>query len=572
MIEKNGHFRLFWESSLLILLTVLLLVQIADPDIWFHLSIGREVLGSMSIPENEFLVYPNADKPGSFHEWGFGLIHYLAHQAGGYWGMSALNALMAALTLYFLYRAARPSRGQEPYFFIALMATVVWMDSRLIYRPEMVLYLALALELFLLEAYLRDRNPKWLLPVPLVGFLLSQAHPSVIFMIAVLGAYLLQVGWELRGELRSALRPAAALGLTVVATLALAAVNPYGIGQIILPFDFLAAKRVTVLIEEFENVLRAGLHWKYFCLAGSAGVALLLARKKRPVDWLFYLVFGYLAFSYVRNIALFALLMYVPLARGIADGVDRFVGVLRRSYRGLRQVWVSSAAWLAALAALLMLLYTPVILRPWGAGPMAGMFPVTAVSVVKEVRPPGRLFNFYDIGGYLGWALRDDYQVFIDGRHYAANRALSVYRAVTTGRQGWQKALDQYGVNFMILQGTYKTSGQLVPIVGILADDPDWTLAARGERALLFIRTSIASGMPGRFRLDKREVWHQVMAEANYVLKHIPSSPLAFLSRGEALLALGRRDLAIRDFETYAGMVPEDPNIRERIRVLKGGR
>jgi hypothetical protein len=266
---------------------------------------------------------------------------------------------------------------------------------------------------------------------------------------------------------------------------------------------------------------------------------------------------------------LFALLMYVPLARGIADGADRLAGVLRGSYPEMRKAWVSSAAWLAALGALLMLLYTPVILRPWGAGPLAGMFPMTAVRVAKEIRPSGRLFNFYDIGGYLGWALRDDYQVFIDGRHYAANRALSVYLAVTTGRHGWQRALDQYGVNFMILQGTYKTSGELVPIVGILADDPKWVLAARGDRALLFIRASIASELPGRYRLDKREVWHQVMAEADYVLKYIPFSPMAYLSRGEALLALGRADLAIKEFETYAGMVPEDRDIRERIRALK---
>ena len=192
------------EILLFSFLLILLLGQILDPDIWFHLSIGREIFNTQAIPQEEFLVYPNAGKPGSFHEWGFGLMHYVTYLHGGYWGMSLLNSLMASLTLVFLYKAARPTRSQEAVFVIVLIAVLSWMQFRLAYRPEMVLYLALAIEFMLLERFLETRNRRYLMPIPIMGFLLSQAHPSALFLVLILGIYAIQLIWDSKKDFRLA--------------------------------------------------------------------------------------------------------------------------------------------------------------------------------------------------------------------------------------------------------------------------------------------------------------------------------------------------------------------------------
>ena len=70
--------------------------KITDLDIWYHLSIGKEVLSQRSIPETEFLVYPNLGDPTVFHEWGFGVLMYAAHQLGGLSGITLLNAGLLA--------------------------------------------------------------------------------------------------------------------------------------------------------------------------------------------------------------------------------------------------------------------------------------------------------------------------------------------------------------------------------------------------------------------------------------------------------------------------------------------
>jgi cytochrome c-type biogenesis protein CcmH/NrfG len=175
-----------------------------------------------------------------------------------------------------------------------------------------------------------------------------------------------------------------------------------------------------------------------------------------------------------------------------------------------------------------------------------------------DIHPPGRLYNHYDIGGYLGWALRDEYQVFVDGRNFEANRALSAYRAISTGRQGWQRALDQYGVNAIITQATYAATAALIPLVGHLANDPDWQLAARGERGMLFLRRGSVPDLPAHYRLDKREVWAQVRMEAEFFLSFNPNLAPAYISLGEAWLGLGRPDQALQAFRTYLRLNPDD--------------
>jgi len=433
----------------------------------------------------------------------------------------------------------------------------------------MVLYLAMAAETLLLERFLTHRHWKWLLPIPFLGFVLNQAHPSLIFMIVILGGYALQILWESRKAISAVTSPFAWMVLAGAATILLGALNPYGIEQIILPFKFLAAGRATITIEEFQNVLIAGYHWSYFSLLISSGLALVLAKNKRLVDVLFYLVFALLAFRYVRNIGLFALVMYVPLARGLSDTAARLTTWLGKVYPNFKEWWFQATAWTFALGALAAVLLTPIVLLPWGAGPSPMMFPETAVAAIKQIKPSGRIFNFYDLGGYLGWMLDGEYQVFIDGRHYDANRALSVHHAVLSGRPGWHIPLERYSVNTIVIQGTFKQTGMMIPVVALLAEDPEWSLVSRGERALVFMRKNIASELPPKFRLNKREVWQQVLAEANYVLENVPSSQWAYLARGEALLNLGHRQLAIREFETYLDMAPGDADLEERLSSLR---
>jgi hypothetical protein len=446
------------------------------------------------------------------------------------------------------------------------------MEFRLVYRVEVVLFLALAGEIWLLEKFLSRRDWRWLTPLPFIAFLLSQAHPSAVFLFGVLGAYGLQLVWSDRKDRPLAARASAWVLLCAAAMVLLAALNPYGFQQVLLPFSFAGEERVTLRVIEFLPSMKTIKKWDFLVLLAAGALAVSVNLKKRGiVDGLLFLVFGYLAYRYVRNIALFALVMYVPVCKGFTAlseiAANRWAAEQSSRLTGVRKL----AAWTGVTVCVCWFAMHKISHPQWGAGPASGVFPVAAAKAIMEIRPPGRIFNFYDLGGYLDWALEGQYQVFIDGRHYGANRALAVHDAVTRGRSGWQRALDQYDVNTIIIQATRSHQAQLVPLVKILAGDPDWELAVRGEKALLFLKAGAVPDLPGHFRLDKSEVWQQVRAEAKENIAEYPFQAPAYHALGEALLGLGEREGAMEAFAQYLELAPDDEQMARRLRELRDG-
>jgi hypothetical protein len=523
------------EGLLFLLLAVVLLQKVSDFDVWYHLAIGREIVRALEIPVFEFLVYPNADQKGAFHEWGFGVALYAVHQIGGMWGLSLTNALIAAATLWLLFRAGHRRSWSSPAHILVLLAVYWWMHFRLAYRPEMLLYLALACEILLLERFLLDPGKRWLAPIPVLSFLLVQAHPSVIFLVAVLGAYAVQVAWNFRNRGDSLLRYGAWFALSAAVVLGGATINPYGFAQLTLPLSFVTKGEILRDIVEFMPTFDTAYKWPYLLLAASAVLAVAIQPRKRVVDWILLLVFGYLAYRYVRNVALFALVMYVPMARAGALLVRTCQARLARSRlrpgSWLNRKRMRGALWGAALAAGAYTFAVGIMNPDWGAGPRPGRFPETSARLINELRPPGRILNFYDMGGYLSWSLKGDYRVFIDGRHYETNRALRLHDSVLRADPGWRDVLDRYRINTIVTPATLLFSGMLVPLVAVLAGDDGWQLVATEERALLFLRRGASQNLPATYRMPKQEIWHQVIKEAQATAKKHPGQPKTYLGR-----------------------------------------
>ena len=106
--------------------------------------------------------------------------------------------------------------------------------------------------------------------------------------------------------------------------------------------------------------------------------------------------------------------------------------------------------------------------------------PVDAVEFLKAQRPPGRLFNSYNWGGYLLWEL-PEYPVFIDGRtdlytDELTGEWLQVIRAET----GWQDTLDRWQVRLILLEPG-------MPVVAYLPAQ-GWQLLYQDDVAVVYGR------------------------------------------------------------------------------------
>jgi hypothetical protein len=420
----------------------------------------------------------------------------------------------------------------------------------------------LAAEILILERFFVHWRFSEFAFLPALSFALSQCHPSSIILVIVFLAYGLNLFAGERAR-SLGLRRALLWWLGVsVAMVAAASINPYGTAQVLLPIEVLVSAEVYGNIGEFLPVLGTVYRYHFLSLAVVGLMATAVTARHRPGNVLLYVVFTYLAYRYTRNVALCAVVLAVPIAHGACILWGRGARTLVPRYIGPK--FRTVAATLVAGYALLLFQWLPHAYAGWGVGLKEGHFPVASADFVRRVAPPGRILNFYHLGGYLAWALRGQYRVFIDGHNFRNNVALERHNAVFWTRPRWQHVLGDYDIGTIITPATLLYSGKLIPLVEVLAQHPDWELVVREKAALVFLRRDIAveSGARG---LDKGMVWKQVIFEAGATAALYPEHPGAVLSLATAYERLGDVSRALENYKRYLELDPGAESVRQRI-------
>lgn len=501
-------------------LTVALLARIVDFDLWWHLVVGRETLRAGRVPELDFYVYPALGTATGFHEWGFGVLAYGAERLGGWWGLSAANAALSAAALV-IAAAAVVRRGASWAAAVLVLGPLAYVSAyRLCYRPELMLYLAMAGTLWALER-------RALLLLPALAFGLTLFHPSAVILLLLIGCHLVDA---LLLDRRHALRLGAALAASAVA----AALAPGGWHALVLAVTA-TSNEMNALIGEYVPVLQSEYRW-HFVATAALGLASLAAYRRRPSDALLVLGFGYLAFSYVRNLTMFALVAYGPVCMAADAALRRFP-----------RLRLAAPAPLVVAAALLVAAPT------WGAGALPGRYPADTAAFLERYQPPGRLFNQLHTGGYLAWRLLPRYQVALDGRnYYGVSAALRFVDSVSEIQDGWREQLERFGVTLIATPGVRLGSGRLIPLVSELEGDPAWALVVAEPAGMLFVRRDVLP--PGVAPLPKDRIWTQVLAETT----GLGAQPRARFSRGVAYFKLHDFPRAAAELAAYRAAAPGD--------------
>ncbi len=551
----------FPHAIILLFLCLTLVRKIDDFDIWYHLSIGREIFHAVKIPTVELFVYPHLGEPVSYHEWGFGLLFYSVFRLANYWGISLLNALLGGLSFFFLYRAAQNEKTVTPVSPLILGCMFWLIEYRLIYRPEMILFLFLGAEIFLLERFDRDGKLRWLLPVPILSFLLTNFHPSALFLLGVLCFYCVQFLTDAPKKGVRRIRLFGILSAVVVSTFLASGINPYGFSQFFLPLRFITEKDLLREIVEFLPTFQTNYKRHFVLLFLMGIISLIFQPRRRIVDWLLFVPFAYLGFRFVRNVALFALVMYVPIAKTFAFYCERYFSP--DISRNRKLLWVLSSALFAFIA------INPIIKNTWGEGFHEDTLPVKSAETIAELKPLGQIFNFYHTGGYLTWKLYSQYRVFIDGRRYYRDKSLATHDEVLLGVPQWDRILEEYGVNIIVTPATLPFSGKLIPLIPILAEDGNWLLVTAEPGGLLFLKNGSFKDIRGEHGLDKKLVWRQIVVESERTLHSYPDNPNAYHSMGQAYVKLGEYTHAIQAYRNYLRMNPGDENAAQMVSLLE---
>ena len=464
--------------SLLIFLAVFVKVAfslplLSDGDTWWHLAAGEWITNEMRVPAVDIFSHSRPGAPWHAHEWLAEVLIWNAYDLGGWRGLIALAATLAAgsaaLLCHYLTRWMPSVAAIIVTMFVGLcMVQVAWVRPHLFALP-----LLLGWTICLLVAREKGRAPP--LPLAAVMIVWANLHGSFLLGLALIGPFALEALLEAEDR-RKALFGWGAFAL--LAGLA-ALVTPFGINGFLFPLQ-VSAMETLQNIGEWKRTTVDNAPF-FFALLFAGFFAFLARGVKFPlIRAALFVGLLAMAFTHLRHQSIFApigaLLAAEPLGRTFSGRPEKKTGPSRLD----RIVLLALAALVAAAIGLRLVLPVDVASRH--------RQPLAAIAHVPPAVRAQRVFNYYNFGGPL---IFSGIKPFIDGR--ADMYGDVFFKEYIAAQDGDPAAIDRvfrrYDVGWSIMPPTS-------PVVALLRKR-GWTQLHADERAVIQLRPTSAAGLPG---------------------------------------------------------------------------
>jgi hypothetical protein len=457
-----------------------------DPDFFWHLRTGQYIATHGEIPQEDSFSYTTAHgetlrkKVILGQYWLSQVIFFFVWkhaQAGGIIMLRAMLLLSTLLTMYFLIRKKVDPLLASVFLFISGNVFVYFTGE----RPQLFSFLGTALLIFLIERF-RELKGRTLYALPPLMLVWANLHGGVILGDVLLFIYVASEGVKfLSGrdpmQKRDYLRLILWGGAAIVASL----VNPntYHLFAAFYQFsDSLSHKMSTEFLSPLTMAFKyKKIFWGHLVILLMTPFLLAARGKKMDISHLAVISFLYAISLVSARFMIFLGIAFPLLAVYAGDLIrDRFQRI---------RVWVGVGLIVFLCSAL------------WGKGMPSfrihESYPGEAVAFVREARPKGNIFNYFDWGGYLMAAL-PEYPVFIDGRGLDEGVQLK-YNLILNGstmkhadKYEWETLLDNYGVNIVLLPLYDFTTGERIRLADILLHSPGWRISYSDAKSVVFLR------------------------------------------------------------------------------------
>jgi len=465
--------RLFLALFLGACAVALNLQQMVDPDLFWHLRGGRDIwqAGWPVLPDTWNYLFQG--RVWVNQQWLTELIMDRAFALGGFGGLMALRTLVGLGTVAFLLGALKGRPRVARYLSVAVF--VACNAKFFLFRTHTFSFLMMAALLFVMERVSGWRRLPWLV---CLFALWANLHAFFGLGLLVVGLYTVAEWWT--GARRFS--PSALLRTGLVPACAAATfLNPFG-------WRVWETALATLGHQESYLVTEWWPVWRYPISANAPFyalvlllVALLLFRPRAPRPP-HLLSAGALLVMGVRSVRLtsaFTLpampLLADLLAALLPDEEARGEGRLAP----LKPVLVALLIGWCALGGSWIVAHP--ITVPTEIPRQD--YPQGAVTYMREHGLKGRVFNEFDLGGYLVWAL-PGCQTVIDGRTGVLLFPwghMTAWRKTVDVEEGWRERLEQGNPDFVLLYADDYLSQQL-------RTDPGWRLLHEDHLSVLFGR------------------------------------------------------------------------------------
>jgi hypothetical protein len=440
-----------------------------DPDLGWHLRNGQTILATRGISHIDQFSFTMAGAPLNNFEWLWDVLAASVNQAAGWPGMALANALTVGLTLCCIYLTLRFRRVAAPFAAAGIGLAMLNLAAYEDFRPGMAGALMSAACLLALDLY--RRRPRWrvLAALGAVEVVWANLHASFVLGPGLCALYA-------AGALRERKHGVAMrLGVMSFLLIGLACLNPAGanlmrftLGASRLPFN-------RNLIQEWmpPDFREAAFLPLTVTVLISIGLPLLLRTRWPEPHRAALLLAGTLAvFQSVQFLPFYAVAAVPVLAEMAQDAFNKHLQLRLR----VPHVLLCCALLVGLLGIQLQRLQPDSY-----EGILAKRFPTAAVSFIEREQLRGPMWNDFDWGSYLIWAL-PRLPVFVDGRAelYGQN-FLQRYIDVSFGRTPANDVLDEYGIRLVLIAPNSALATELRQL-------PSWQEAFHDQTASVFVR------------------------------------------------------------------------------------
>ena len=462
-------------------------------DLWWHLASGRWIWETRTLNFKDPWSFTHHGQPWQNHEWFSDVIFHAWSRLFGmdslvWWKWSVLVAAFATL-----FVVLRKIAGSSLAAFVAALVGMAVGAPFFDVRPQLYSILGFAL---LLRLALVPSRFRWLLPIGF--FLWVNLHGGFFFgLLALTTIFVLA---RLMGQ---ASRNTLPLWLgCLVACLA----NPSGPDAFVFPLHYaLNPKSPYLRIGEWKppwdaGGIRSALYFPSIGLFALAVVGTFAAKlhRKHPRLTFTGLALGLLTLAMSlksrRFISLFGMAQSLVLAPVLATLTNRLGQFLIRRFPRLQR----PMPWR------LVLPVAALGLGAWWLAPYPHSgraflyltsqdnFPVETLNVVQANNLTGKVFSFYEWGGYVDLRTNGALQVFIDGRADTvfSDATYRRYTRVLGMSPGWQKIIEDSGADYVLWPRHYHDH------IKALRDSGQWRTLYADHVASLLIRADLPRPQP----------------------------------------------------------------------------
>jgi len=457
-----------------------------DSDTWWHLRAGQWMVENRALMQVDSFSYTRAGTAWQYPGIWIEILFYKLYQVFGLGGLNLWTTLMVTVAFASLW----PSLSGNVFLralviiFSALVSAIHWVA-----RPHLVTFVLAAIFLWVLEDYRWGRGKPHIKWLPVLMVIWVNSHGGYLAGFLIWGVYFVGLIFQdeqinLIEQKKYRLRQLLVVGFwMVLATL----LNPQGISLLSLPFTTVSRGAEQLWIAEwqtpnFHELRMQPFAWLLLLTLGAVGAS---NKRLALVDFFLVTGFGYLGLIAARNIPLFAFTAAIVLTRHADDlyqswAKKREISIFQNSGESLGwQVWVNRGLVIVLIFAVAVKLGS-VMVPGENLMEIHEAMPADAVQFIKEAEPQGRLFNAYNWGGYLIWAL-PGYPVFVDGRaDLHGDEIINQWVHVIQAKNGWQEILATWDISLILLE-PYQPVARLLPLEG-------WSLLYEDDIAVVYGR------------------------------------------------------------------------------------